>query len=48
MRGAVALAVGGGGISSLRGSAVAALGRSLTRLDSESVVFLPLDEKRWI
>jgi len=46
MRGAGALAGGGDGISSLRGSAVAAVGRSLTRLDSASSDFLPLDEKR--
>ena len=37
-----ALAADGGGISSRRGSAVAAVGRSLTRLDSASSAFLPL------
>ena len=42
-----ALAVGGGGISSLRGSDVAAVGLSFTSLDSASSAFLPLAETRW-
>ena len=51
MRGAVAtaaLAVEAGGISSLRGSAVAAAGLSRTSFDSVSSAFLPLAEKRWM
>lgn len=50
MRGAVAtaaLAVGGGGISSRRGSDVAAVGLSFTSLDSASSTFLPPAETRW-
>jgi hypothetical protein len=50
MRGAVAtaaLAAGAGGISSRRGSEVAAVGLSFTSFDSSSA-FLPLAEKRWI
>ena len=42
-----ALAVGAGGISSLRGSDVAAVGLSFTSLDSASSAFLPLAETRW-
>ena len=50
MRGAAAtaaLAVGAGGISSRRGSEVAAVGLSFTSLDSASSAFLPLAETRW-
>ena len=51
MRGAAAtaaLAVGAAGISSLRRSAVAAVGLSRTSFESASSDFLPLPVKRWI
>jgi hypothetical protein len=51
MRGAVvtaAVAAGAGGISSWRGSDVAAVGLSFISFDPASSALLPLAEKRWI